>query len=318
MNIGNNIASLRKQSGLTQEQLAEKCEVSRQAVTKWEAGISEPGIEKLINLAEIFQVSLDELIKGHEIELYDKENNKGRKIDFETIAFLIADHRSFYYSHSFDYLMLEADSLHNIQILLDVMRSKFVGDDSMVYEKYLLKNTTKEERKKHAKLIDRCEPINKYIHGECEIDEALDMAEAEIHNEFSQIYDVERKKKENSKEGKIYRDLAGIESKIKILSVLNDKMKESIEPELKELLNQFHLEVGEYGNGTFLGRFFGFLEQEVNSIYVNDDIEKIDEFREMIKCLKNFIWSQIFVEEEQMRRKKYDDYMEERRLNYKF
>lgn len=90
MNLGNNIAVLRKQKNFTQEQLAEFCDVSRQAVTKWEAGISEPTIEKLVKLAEIFQVSLDELIKGHEIEVHEKENNESREIDFGYIAMCIA------------------------------------------------------------------------------------------------------------------------------------------------------------------------------------------------------------------------------------
>lgn len=47
MNVGKNIASLRKSSRITQEQLAEKCNVSRQAVTKWEVGETEPTIERL-------------------------------------------------------------------------------------------------------------------------------------------------------------------------------------------------------------------------------------------------------------------------------
>ena len=50
--------------GLTQEKLAEKCDVSRQAVTKWESGESEPSIDKLIALSEIFDVSIDELVKN--------------------------------------------------------------------------------------------------------------------------------------------------------------------------------------------------------------------------------------------------------------
>lgn len=64
MKLGQNIAMYRKESGLTQEQLAEKCEVSRQAVTKWESGISEPSIAKLIRLSEIFSVSIDTLLNG--------------------------------------------------------------------------------------------------------------------------------------------------------------------------------------------------------------------------------------------------------------
>lgn len=187
MNLGNNIAELRKKRSLTQEQLAEMCDVSRQAVTKWEAGISEPAIEKLVKISEVFQVSLDELVTGKKVAFYEKENNVSGEIDFKDIAFCIADYKECFSMHYFtDYLMLEANILNNLILLLEVMRSKYVGADDKVYEKYLLKNTTKEERKKHAVLLDQCEPINKYINGECEIDEALDMAAEEISNECSQ------------------------------------------------------------------------------------------------------------------------------------
>lgn len=56
------IHMLRKKAGLSQEELAEKCQVSRQAIAKWERGDSVPTIDKLIVLAEIFNVSLDELV----------------------------------------------------------------------------------------------------------------------------------------------------------------------------------------------------------------------------------------------------------------
>lgn len=52
----------KKKLKLTQEQLAEKCSVSRQAVTKWESGESEPSIAKLKLLSKVFDISIDELI----------------------------------------------------------------------------------------------------------------------------------------------------------------------------------------------------------------------------------------------------------------
>lgn len=62
MEISEKITYLRKQKGWSQEQLAIKVEVSRQAVYKWEAGISQPEIDKLKKLSSLFCVSFDELL----------------------------------------------------------------------------------------------------------------------------------------------------------------------------------------------------------------------------------------------------------------
>ena len=61
MNPGKEIARLRKEKGFSQEKLAELLGVSRQAVTKWESGKTNPDTENLLAIAEIFGVSLDEL-----------------------------------------------------------------------------------------------------------------------------------------------------------------------------------------------------------------------------------------------------------------
>lgn len=58
------LSKLRKEANLTQEDLAERCEVSRQAVTKWESGESLPDIYKISQIAKLFEVSLEELVWG--------------------------------------------------------------------------------------------------------------------------------------------------------------------------------------------------------------------------------------------------------------
>ena len=67
-----NLQLLRKQNVLSQEELAEKCHVSRQAIAKWESGESVPTIEKLIYLAGLYGVSLDELVGRVVLDKYAK------------------------------------------------------------------------------------------------------------------------------------------------------------------------------------------------------------------------------------------------------
>lgn len=72
MMLAENLQILRKQNGLSQEELAEKCQVSRQAIAKWESGESVPTIEKLIYLDGLYEVTLDELVGRIVIDKYAK------------------------------------------------------------------------------------------------------------------------------------------------------------------------------------------------------------------------------------------------------
>lgn len=63
MTFGEKIYTLRKEKGLTQEKLAEQIEVSRQAVSRWEAGETMPDTETLIRICECLNVSSDYLIR---------------------------------------------------------------------------------------------------------------------------------------------------------------------------------------------------------------------------------------------------------------
>lgn len=63
MSISEKIQQLRKSNGLSQEQLAEKLNVSRQAISKWESGTSLPDAEKIVLISDLFEVSTDYLMK---------------------------------------------------------------------------------------------------------------------------------------------------------------------------------------------------------------------------------------------------------------
>lgn len=66
MNFNNRLYQLRKQKGFSQEELANRLNVSRQTVSKWEVGDSTPDMEKLAAMSELFGVSLDQLVLGKE------------------------------------------------------------------------------------------------------------------------------------------------------------------------------------------------------------------------------------------------------------
>lgn len=76
MKFNENLKFLRKQANLTQEQLAEKLNVSRQAITKWEAGQAMPDIENLKEIAYIFSVSVDSLVGDIESKSTNKIKRK--------------------------------------------------------------------------------------------------------------------------------------------------------------------------------------------------------------------------------------------------
>ena len=76
MEIGNKINQLRKLSGMTQEQLAEKLNVSRQTISKWESDSTSPDLESIVKISRIFHVSLDDLLKEGEAGVTNKTDEQ--------------------------------------------------------------------------------------------------------------------------------------------------------------------------------------------------------------------------------------------------
>ena len=81
-NIGETIASLRKNKGMTQNELAEKMNVTDKAVSKWERDLSCPDINTISKLADILDVSVEELLKAKK-----KENSNTKMKDLINLIF---------------------------------------------------------------------------------------------------------------------------------------------------------------------------------------------------------------------------------------
>lgn len=74
MNFSQKLLSLRKEKGLSQDELGSQLKVSRQTVSKWELGETTPEMNKLILISELFDISLDELVKGTGISDVNSKN----------------------------------------------------------------------------------------------------------------------------------------------------------------------------------------------------------------------------------------------------
>lgn len=68
MKFNEKLINLRKSAGLSQEELGNKLDVARQTVSKWELGETTPEMDKLVKMSEIFNISLDELVKDENRE----------------------------------------------------------------------------------------------------------------------------------------------------------------------------------------------------------------------------------------------------------
>ena len=81
MTLGERICQYRVQRRLSQQEVAEKLEVSRQSVSKWETDGAVPELDKLVKLCELFEVSLDELVRGERPKEAEttKTSDKGKE-----------------------------------------------------------------------------------------------------------------------------------------------------------------------------------------------------------------------------------------------
>ena len=90
MNLGEKLFELRKKKNLTQDEVAEKLNVTRQTVSKWETNQSTPDFDKIIPLCELYEISTDELLRGEKQEKTEENNynneEKKNKNNYENMT----------------------------------------------------------------------------------------------------------------------------------------------------------------------------------------------------------------------------------------
>ena len=91
MEFNEKLQELRKQKGLTQEELAEKIYVSRTAISKWESGRGYPSIDSLKIIAKFFSVTVDVLLSTDEVLMIAEEDQKQKEKHFHKTVFGLLD-----------------------------------------------------------------------------------------------------------------------------------------------------------------------------------------------------------------------------------
>ena len=90
MNLGERLFELRKTKNLTQDEVAEKLNVTRQTVSKWETNQSTPDFDKILPLCELYEISTEELLKGEKQEKTEENNynneEKENKNNYENMT----------------------------------------------------------------------------------------------------------------------------------------------------------------------------------------------------------------------------------------
>ena len=80
MKFNEKLLAIRKRQGLSQEELGMELQVSRQTISKWEAGQSYPDFQRLVLLSDYFNIPLDELVKGIDVQDVREKNLTDEKV----------------------------------------------------------------------------------------------------------------------------------------------------------------------------------------------------------------------------------------------
>lgn len=93
MKFNEKLLNIRKKQGLSQEELGQELQVSRQTISKWESGQSYPDFQKLVLLSDYFDMTLDELVKDIDVQDVREKSHTDEKVhsifnDVETMKLL--------------------------------------------------------------------------------------------------------------------------------------------------------------------------------------------------------------------------------------
>ena len=158
MNLGENLFNLRKEKGLSQEEVAEKLNVTRQTVSKWETNQSTPDFDKIIPICELYGITTEELLQGkrfeksfNEMSTNDIKRKRAAGIGIGVLIYFI----------SIVWIMISIPVFRINPVLASAIFLLICGVATfvMIYTCIVYKNEKKEEQQKEYKLRKQIEDI---------------------------------------------------------------------------------------------------------------------------------------------------------------
>ncbi len=160
MDLGKNLYDLRKNKNLSQEEVAEKLNVTRQTISKWETNESKPDFDKILPICELFNITTEELLIGintEKKELNETINNKNTDSEIIKKRAIFISIGTFLYFLSLVLIICTEEI--NISPIIGVsgfflicgVATSLIVYQAIVYSKKQIKEEKKESRK--AKLI---------------------------------------------------------------------------------------------------------------------------------------------------------------------
>ncbi len=152
MNIGDMILKLRKEKGLSQEEVAEKLNVTRQTVSKWETGESKPDFDKIIPLCDLFSITTEELLRGKKLEEIKEEKVPKKDIKKERAKVLSICTFLYFLSISWIIFMESLNIIESEYVVCGFLLICAASTSILIYHFVSTKKEMeKEERKKDEK-----------------------------------------------------------------------------------------------------------------------------------------------------------------------
>lgn len=286
MSLGQNIAKIRKSMGLTQEQLAEKCEVSRQAVTKWESGESEPAIAKLVKVSEVLEASIDELVLGNGTNVCKQSNEMNLQYrDLSIIAHELTVPGM---------IQMKSFMLLAIELIYDVVKTKYMDSNDRIFDEYLIENTSLDERREKVKFLIvgsefSDEPFQDYVDGKHEIDVAFEKLLERLEAKIS----VEQKNESMQRESQTAKKYTKVRQLLSKMCWFEDYN----ENKLMEIDNELQNIIVEQDENTQFGRCLTLYTKEIELAWRNKDVGMLKKLKEDGEELERYMWRTIDVNE---------------------
>ena len=156
MKFEDKLIKLRKKSSLSQEALAEKLDVTRQTISKWELGQTKPDMEKLAQMAKLFNISVNELVNEDELteeksETHIKKKNKGERkiVLYILIIILIASFVTLVYRVGSDVSnKYQRDKKNKENIIKDISNKISDGIDNVTNDEKTKEEIEEEKQEK--------------------------------------------------------------------------------------------------------------------------------------------------------------------------